>query len=147
VELAKKGAYPGNCLSDQRTARPRPARVSDDSASPPLLTRAIVENCCEDIREFSGAWDEPVHQICKLRCRLDSPINRFFGVNSLVDDSLITRTHCIGSFAVWRGVEYGLVHAVSSCAGGVRRQFENCGYRRQYSKSAYAPLCRRSTLI
>jgi len=48
-----------------------------------------------------------------------------------------------GSFAVWRGVEYGLVHAVSSCTGGVRRQFENCGYRRQYSKSAYAPLCRR----
>ena len=56
----------------------------------------------------------------------------------------ISFLYYIGSFAVWRGVEYGLVHAVSSCTGGVRRQFENCGYRRQYSKSAYAPLCRRS---
>jgi len=55
----------------------------------------------------------------------------------------ISFLYYIGSFAVWRGVEYGLVHAVSSCTGGVRRQFENCGYRRQYSKSAYAPLCRR----
>jgi len=33
----------------------------------------------------------------------------------------------IGSFAVWRGVEYGLVHAISPCTGGGRRQFENCG--------------------
>ena len=51
----------------------------------------------------------------------------------------ISFLYYIGSFAVWRGVEYGLVQAVSSCTGGVRRQSENCGYRRQYSKSAYAP--------
>jgi len=56
----------------------------------------------------------------------------------------ISFLYYIGSFAVWRGVEYGLVRAISACTGRVRRQFENCGYRRQYSKSAYAPLCRRS---
>jgi len=50
----------------------------------------------------------------------------------------------IGSFAVWMGVEYGLVHAISPCTGGVRRQFENCGSRPQYRKSACAPLSRRS---
>jgi len=55
----------------------------------------------------------------------------------------ISFLYYIGSFAVWRGVEYGPVHAISACTGGVRTQFENCGYRRQYSKSAYAPLCRR----
>jgi len=48
-----------------------------------------------------------------------------------------------GSFAVWRGVEYGIVHAISACTGRVWRQFEICGYRRQDSKSACAPLCRR----
>ena len=58
----------------------------------------------------------------------------------------ISFLYYIGSFPVWRGVEYGLVHAVSPCTGGVRRQFENCGYRRQYSKSEYAPLCRRSAI-
>ena len=52
-----------------------------------------------------------------------------------------------GSSAVWKGVEYGLVHAISASTGRVRRQFENCGYRRQYSKSAYAPLCKRSPPI
>jgi len=51
VELANKGAYTGNCLSHQRTARPRPARVSDGNAS---QARATVENCCDDIREVSG---------------------------------------------------------------------------------------------
>jgi len=59
----------------------------------------------------------------------------------------ISFLYYIGRFAVWRGVEYGLVQAVSSCTGGVRRQSENCGYRRQYSKSAYAPLCRRSHVL
>jgi len=58
----------------------------------------------------------------------------------------ISFLYYIGSFAMWRGVEYGLVHAISACTGRVRRQFENCGYRRQYSKSACAPLCRRSGL-
>jgi len=45
---------------------------------------------------------------------------------------------------MWRGVEYGPVHAISACTGRVRRQFEICGYGRQYSKSGCAPLCRRS---
>jgi len=46
-------------------------------------------------------------------------------------------------FCSVEGVEYGLVHAISAGTGRVRRQFESCGYRRQYSKSACAPLCRR----
>jgi len=50
----------------------------------------------------------------------------------------------IGSFAVWRGVEYGLVHASSPCTGGVRRQLEICGSWNQNRKSACAPLSRRS---
>jgi len=55
----------------------------------------------------------------------------------------ISILYYIGRFAVWRGVEYGLVHAISPCTGGVRRQFENCGSRPQYRKSACAPLSRR----
>jgi len=55
----------------------------------------------------------------------------------------ISLLYYIGSFAVWRGVEYGLVHAILPCTGGVRRQFENCGTRPQYRKTACAPLSRR----
>jgi len=55
----------------------------------------------------------------------------------------ISFLYYFGSFAVWRGVEYGVVHVISACTGRVRRQFEICGYRRQYSKSACAPRCRR----
>jgi len=59
-------------------------------------------------------------------------------------ETRISFLYYIGSFAVWRGVEYGLVHTISACTGRVRRQFKKCGYRCQYSKSAYAPLCRQS---
>jgi len=42
-------------------------------------------------------------------------------------------------------VRHPALQAHNDCTGRVLRQFENCGYRRQYSKSACAPLCRRSS--
>jgi len=55
----------------------------------------------------------------------------------------ISFLHCIGNSAMRRGVEYGPVHAFLPYTGGLWRQFENCGSRRQHRKIACAPLSRR----